>query len=382
MPSPPEAGAHKLGAVVLAAGYSSRMVEFKPLLPFAGATVAEATIGLFRRAGIGDVLAVLGHRAEELRPVAEKAGARTVLNPRYDEGMYSSVRAAAGALTPGVDLWFVLPVDMPLVRAETLHRLAHALQSSAMRIAYPVFQGRRGHPPLIAREVLLEALDPSFPGPLFALLARHKDEACEVPVADEGIHLDLDTREEYARLYAMAPGRDIPTEAECEALLSIYCVTPQIVAHSRAVADVASELAAGLNQRGLNLDLALVRVGGLLHDIAKGAADHANAGAALLRAMDFERVAAITAFHTGAEALPAQIDETEVVFLADKIVRGASRVGIEERFRATPSRFEGNEEALAAAQRRQAKARASAARVEARLGTPLNAYLRLGGNIE
>ncbi|MGB8261933.1 MAG: NTP transferase domain-containing protein [Terracidiphilus sp.] len=65
----------RIGAIVLAAGYSSRMGRFKPLLPLNGSPAILAVLGLLRRAGIEQIVVVTGHRAEDLRPVAEPAGA-------------------------------------------------------------------------------------------------------------------------------------------------------------------------------------------------------------------------------------------------------------------------------------------------------------------
>jgi len=89
-PIPAEAVESRLAAIVLAAGYSSRMTDFKPLLPLAGSTAFERCIGLFRAAGVGEVIAVLGYRAEELQPLAERAGARCVFNPHFEQEMFSS----------------------------------------------------------------------------------------------------------------------------------------------------------------------------------------------------------------------------------------------------------------------------------------------------
>src|ERR1035437_2576823 len=114
----------RIAAIVLAAGCSSRMAEFKPLLPLADSTALEHCIGLFRAAGIGEVIAVLGHRAEELQLIAERAGARCILNPHFEQGMFSSIVSGSRALADGVEAAFVLPADIPLVRPHTIRRMA------------------------------------------------------------------------------------------------------------------------------------------------------------------------------------------------------------------------------------------------------------------
>src|SRR5579863_5421681 len=93
-----DAANHRLAAIVLAAGASSRMGSLKPTLVIAGTTALERSVASFRDAGIDEVMVVLGHRAKELQPLAERCGARSVFNPDFREGMYSSLAAGARAL--------------------------------------------------------------------------------------------------------------------------------------------------------------------------------------------------------------------------------------------------------------------------------------------
>ncbi len=51
----------KLAALILAAGYSSRMGRAKALLPFGGQTARARVIGSFRQAGIDRIGVVTGH---------------------------------------------------------------------------------------------------------------------------------------------------------------------------------------------------------------------------------------------------------------------------------------------------------------------------------
>ena len=171
-----------LAAIVLAAGYSSRMGEFKPLLPLAGISAFERCISMFRAAGVGEVIAVLGHRADELRPLAERCGARCVMNTQFEQGMYSSIVAASRALPDWTKGAFVLPADTPLVRATTIRQLAEAFDPRQEGIVYPVFAGHRGHPPLIAQSILAEAARDEASGPLSALFARHQHRVARAPL--------------------------------------------------------------------------------------------------------------------------------------------------------------------------------------------------------
>jgi molybdenum cofactor cytidylyltransferase len=378
---PLEPARARLAGIVLAAGASSRMGRFKPLLPLAGVTVLERSIALLRDAGADDVLVVIGNRAEELRPLAERYGARCVHNANWEQGMFSSVVAGVRALPHWAQGAFVLPVDVPLVRSATVRRLAAAFATHPDGIVYPVFDDRRGHPPLIPRSILDEALLEATCGPLSTLLAGHEPHAIEVPVADEAIHLDMDTPAAFEALAALATRRDIPTVGECEAMLALRHVAGTVVRHSRKVGEVAGQLAVALVESDVAIDPNLARAGGLLHDMAKGEPEHAWVGAEILRAEEMPRVADIVASHTEMQ-FGGNLDERAIVYLADKLVGGDRLVTLDERFQRALDRFRSDPDALAAAHRRKAVAEGIATAIESRLGVPLKAILRTTAQAE
>jgi molybdenum cofactor cytidylyltransferase len=358
----------KLAAIVLAAGYSSRMGRFKPLLPLYGSPVIVHGLAAFREAGVEPTV-VLGHRGDEIRPLLASMGVRWVSNPEFDSGMYSSVVTGIRSLDRAVTACFVLPADMPAVRASTIARLGQAHRRTGASVLYPTFRGERGHPPLISSRLFPATTSGDGAGGLQRVLAAHEGQAREVAVRDEGVLLDLDTPEDYRRACEVCADRSVPTPAECDALLAERRVPDAIVRHGRAVAEVALRLAVELNGAGLHLDVGLVRAAGLLHDLAKGAPDHARAGARLLRRLGHFRVAAAVASHTDIErdgGLP--LDEAALVYLADKLVSGDRIVPLQERFRMARGRFGDDAPASLALERRWRSALDIAGSVERFLG--------------
>jgi CTP:molybdopterin cytidylyltransferase MocA len=166
----------KISAIILAAGYSSRMGTLKPILKLGDKTILERTIRLFRDLGIEYVIVVVGHGAEETMPIAHDCGARAIMNRQFDRGMFSSVQAGAEALRPESEAFFVLPVDIPLVRSQTIRDLLEAYQVGKSKIVVPVFRGKRGHPPLISttyrNQILLYSGDDGLRG-FFRRLCLH-----------------------------------------------------------------------------------------------------------------------------------------------------------------------------------------------------------------
>jgi molybdenum cofactor cytidylyltransferase len=74
-----------IAAIILAAGLSSRLGAFKPLLTLRGRLIIEVVINLFREAEISDIVVVVGYEAERIIPILKKQGARWVINEHYKE---------------------------------------------------------------------------------------------------------------------------------------------------------------------------------------------------------------------------------------------------------------------------------------------------------
>ncbi len=363
--------AGRLAALILAAGRSSRAPGFKPLLPLGEATVVENTVGSLRRAGINDVTIVAGHRADELLPAVTRLSARCVVNKDYDAGMFSSVVAGVKALPADVDAFFLLPADMPLVSSRTIRLLARAGGRSGADVVYPVFQGQRGHPPLISTRLAPAILSWGGDGGLRSLLAKYEAGVCDVPVIDEGILLDIDTEDDYRLVVERHAHRHFPTGRECEAILACWGVPEAVVRHCRVVADVAREIAVQLNGAGLCLNEGLVAAAGLLHDLAKGKPHHPRRGARILRSLGYPAAAEIVVCHHDI-ALPQEqslkLDEAAIVFLADKLVKNDKIVSLDERFARCREMFAADPNAEAAAAGRLNQALRIAGEVEKVLG--------------
>ncbi len=177
------------------------MQGFKPLLDVGGQTFLEHAIGLFRRGGIEDIVTVVGHRAQELLPVVQAAASRPVINVRYRDGMFSSIQAGIAALSDSGDAFFLLPVDIPLVRPATVRQLIEGFYGHLKPpVCHPRFQSRRGHPPLISCRLIDQTLAYDGPDGLRGFLRSVEDQAIDITVNDPFIHLDADTDEDLTAL--------------------------------------------------------------------------------------------------------------------------------------------------------------------------------------
>ncbi len=368
-PSPPLPS-----AIILAAGYSSRMGKFKPFLEVGGLPTIERIISTYRTAGIDDIHVVTGFRSEDVKAKIADLGVFPAYNPDHDSGMFSSVATGVKALADKAPAFFIHPVDIPLVRPHTLSILLEAWSDHPPAVLYPGFDGHRGHPPLIRGDLKSAILAHDGQNGLRGLLERFAQEARDLPVADEGILLDMDTPDDYLQLFERSTMPDVLTDNECRALAETVCRLPdKIIGHCRKVAEVADLLTARLNAAGCALDARLIRSAALLHDIARLEKNHALAGARLLEKMGFSALAEIIAVHMQIELdNRPSMDEAQVVYFADKLVAGADLVDMKARFSAKLDKY-GHDPAVAEnIQHRLQAALTIQSKIEALTGKPIH----------
>jgi CTP:molybdopterin cytidylyltransferase MocA len=107
--------------LLLAAGLSTRMGDFKLTLPWDGTTVIGRVTQTLREAGLADILVVTGHRSDDVvRALAGKA-VRTVHNPEYGTGeMLTSVQVGLRALQPNTVAALLCLGDQPQMEVTTV----------------------------------------------------------------------------------------------------------------------------------------------------------------------------------------------------------------------------------------------------------------------
>ena len=327
-----EISSSRFAALIPAAGYSSRMGFFKPLLPLGKSLAIARTVDTFRQAGLEDIRVITGYKQELLTPVLNRLGVTVLTNPGFSAGMYSSIQAGVSTLEDAIDAFFLLPGDCPLVKPGTIHALMAAYLRDPSSVIYPVYEGRRGHPPLLCARLRRLIAEHSPENGLNSLLEDYIHDFREVPVEDPNIHLDMDTALSHMKIDGdeLVP---FPSADACIKLLENAGTSPHIILHAREVARIAVSIAEELNSRGSLVHLGVVLAAGLLHDIARVEADHAGRGQQIVSAFGYDAVADVIAVHTDLPSrLANTVNEAGIVYLADKMVHGNRVVSLKERF--------------------------------------------------
>jgi molybdenum cofactor cytidylyltransferase len=393
----PRRAAPRVAAVVLAAGFSSRMGSLKPLLQLGSTSAVERVVRSLREAGVAEIVVVTGHEAGSVAPLLERLRVKRAHNAGYADGMFSSVRTGVAALAADMDAFLVLPVDCPLVTARALRLLldhfgdeagASGAHATPPGVLYPTCLGHRGHPPLIAARHAPALLAAPPDGDLRTFLAGLEPVAAEVDVRDLTVLLDMDTPRDHAVLAHFAAALDAAGAGEQESSLSeedaLFLLaaagTPaNIVRHCRTAAAVGDKLAAELVPHVPSLDVDLVRAGCLLHDVARLLPHHATLAAELLSNLGFPRLGGVVGEHMVIDPrLPRaqSISEAELVYLADKTVADGEVVGLDERQARTVRKMRPDPQTTAQIAGRIGEARLIAAKVTAALGRPMECALK------
>ncbi|MBN8982795.1 MAG: molybdopterin-binding/glycosyltransferase family 2 protein [Rhizobiales bacterium] len=193
-------GERDVAAVILAAGKSTRMggpnkllaeLKGKPLVRI----VAEQALA----SQASPVIVVTGHQSLEVAAALKGLSVTLVNNPRFADGLASSVKAGISAVPGSADGAIVCLGDMPLVDAKLIDRMVEAFSPDrGSLIVVPVAGGRRGNPVLWSRRFFPELM--ALDGDIGArhLIAQHAEAVAEVEVEGKSAFLDIDTPEMLA----------------------------------------------------------------------------------------------------------------------------------------------------------------------------------------
>jgi molybdenum cofactor cytidylyltransferase len=192
---PPAADGRRVGAIVLAAGRSTRMggpnkllaeIGGKPLVRF----VAEQALA----SRAAPVVVVTGHERAKVEAALAGLRVRFVHNPDYAAGLSTSLKVGLAALPPEVDGAIVCLGDMPQVTAALIDRMLEAFDPArGALVVVPTIDGKRGNPVVWSRRFFPDLM--ALEGDVGArhLIATYADAVTEVPLEDSAALTDVDT---------------------------------------------------------------------------------------------------------------------------------------------------------------------------------------------
>jgi molybdenum cofactor cytidylyltransferase len=190
-----------VAAIVLAAGRGIRFGAEPKLLASLGSRplvrhVVEAAVG----SSVRPVIVVTGYRAAEIAAALAGLPIQVVHNVSFADGMSTSLKAGFAALPREAKAAVILLGDMPLMTPGLIENLVSGWNMTGKPAALvPTFNGRRGNPVVVSRELedAIEGLSADVgAGPIL----RGRSDVLEWPIADRAILQDVDTMEDFGQL--------------------------------------------------------------------------------------------------------------------------------------------------------------------------------------
>jgi molybdenum cofactor cytidylyltransferase len=103
-------------------------------------------------------------------------------------------------------------VDLPLVLPATVRAVLEGYRRTGAPIVRPTREGRHGHPILFDRSLFdeLRRADPERGAK--PVVRAHAADGLEIDIEDQGAFVDVDTPDDYERVFGVPPPAETPTD--------------------------------------------------------------------------------------------------------------------------------------------------------------------------
>ena len=120
----------KTCCVIMAAGLSSRMGRYKPLLPVSGQPAIVHLVSAMLKGGVGHCIIVTGYRADDLKDACrDLTDISFVHNPDFaTTDMFASAKIGFRAVTKEYSRILFTPADIPLIPVSVIRDLIRHLK--------------------------------------------------------------------------------------------------------------------------------------------------------------------------------------------------------------------------------------------------------------
>lgn len=190
-----------IGAIVLAAGASTRMGQPKQLLHFQGRSLLHHTVEVVVASVCKPIIVVLGAYAEKMRQEVNQLPVMVVENPQWYEGMGASIQVgmtALNATSEEIEGVVLTLCDQPFVSCDVINQLVAAYYSTGQGIIASEYAGTLGVPALFSRKFFSDLMTLQPTSGAKQVIKKYSHEVFPVSFAAGAI--DIDTPQDYEEL--------------------------------------------------------------------------------------------------------------------------------------------------------------------------------------
>ena len=192
-----------IGAIVLAAGKSTRMGAAKVLLPFGQSTVIGHIVDQLLAAAIENVVVVAGHERERIAAALSGRQVTLTCNRHVEAGMISSVRCGLQVLPAKCDRVLMALGDQPVITTALIQQVVGALETTDKGIVIPCHGGKRGHPMIFSTRYRDKVMTHYDEVGLRGLPHDHPGDVFELEASSPAVLADMDVPADYRRALEM-----------------------------------------------------------------------------------------------------------------------------------------------------------------------------------
>jgi molybdenum cofactor cytidylyltransferase len=185
-------------AIILAGGGSSRLGRPKQLLKWQNQSLLEHAIQNARAFLNERVIVVLGAHTELIQTAVDLDGITTIVNPNWQVGVASSIKAGVHALPASATAVLFLLCDQPLINPTHIQTILNNWQNEPSCIVASQYNHSVGVPALFPAEFFRQLLELKGDQGAKRLLMKFSDRLLKIPLPEAGF--DIDTSNDFDHL--------------------------------------------------------------------------------------------------------------------------------------------------------------------------------------
>ena len=197
--------------IILAAGMSTRLGSLKQLAKIGDSTLLSMVVNAAIKSNLDRVVLVLGYKADTIKASMGgeflNTGMITVVNPRYQEGMSTSLQCGLEQVLDEFPSIMVLMGDQPFLHQEIINLILRVFLSSGKDICAPVHNGQRGLPVCFTKRFYKDIF--AVKGDMGAreVIRNNPEDIISAEIEDPESFLDIDDKNDFEKIQLLIKSR-------------------------------------------------------------------------------------------------------------------------------------------------------------------------------